>query len=142
MAIKQLNPYLTFDGTAGKAIELYQRVLGAKVETLQRFGDMPGNQQPPENKDRVMHALLRLDGAGVLMISDTMPGHPPPLGTNVHLTLDFDDEADMAGKFDCLAAGGRVTMPLQDTFWGARFGMLIDSYGTPWMFNCNKKKPA
>jgi len=64
MAIKQLNPYLNFDGTAGKAIELYQRVLGAKVEALQRFGDMPRNQQPPENKDRVMHALLRLEGAG------------------------------------------------------------------------------
>lgn len=139
MAIKQLNPYLNFDGTGGKAIELYQRVLGAKVEALQRFGDMPGNQQPPENKDRVMHALLRLEGGGVIMVSDTMPGHPLPLGTNVHLTLDFDDEADMAKKFDGLAAGGKITMPLQDTFWGAKFGMLIDAYGIPWMFNCNKK---
>jgi len=139
MAIRQLNPYLNFDGTGGKAIELYQRALGAKVETMQRFGDMPGNQQPPENKDRIMHALLRLDGVGVIMISDTMPGHPLPLGTNVHLTLDFDDEADMAARFDALAAGGKVTMPLQDTFWGARFGMLIDAYGIPWMFNCNKK---
>lgn len=139
MAIKQLNPYLNFDGTAGKAIELYQRVLGAKVETVQRFGDMPGNQQPPENKDRVMHALLRLDGGGVIMISDSMPGHPLPLGTNVQLTLSFDDETDMAKQFDGLAAGGKITMPLQDTFWGARFGMLIDAYGIPWMFNFDKK---
>src|SRR3569833_1722490 len=101
---------------------------------------MPGNQQPPENKDRVMHALLRLDGAGVLMISATMPGHPPPLGANVHLTLDFDDEADLAGKFDGLAAGGRVTMPKQNKNRETRNSKLIDAYGTPWMFNCNKKK--
>jgi PhnB protein len=139
MAITQLNPYLNFDGTAAKAIALYERALGAKVENVQRFKDVPGEPSKPENADRVMHALLRI-GAGVLMISDAPPGMPPTLGSNVHVCLDFDDSADMAKRFDALAAGGQVAMPLQDTFWGARFGMLTDAYGIRWMFNCTLRK--
>jgi PhnB protein len=134
MAIKQLNPYLNFDGTAEKAIKLYETALGAKTESLQRFGDVPGGS--PENKNRVMHALLRL-GPGVLMISDTQPGTPLNQGNQIHVTLDFDDLDEMARRFEALSAGGKVTMPLQDTFWGARFGMLIDAHGINWMFNGN-----
>jgi PhnB protein len=79
MAIQQLNPYLNFDGTAEKAIALYERALGAKTEALQRFGDIPGEAPPPGAAQRVMHALLRV-GPGVIMISDTPPGMPPNLG--------------------------------------------------------------
>jgi PhnB protein len=139
MSIKQLNPYLNFDGTAAKAIQLYERVLGAKTEHLQRFSDIPGSKPAPESANRVMHALLRV-GAGVIMISDTQPGMPLALGSNVHLCLDFDDPAEMSGKFDALSAGGKITMPLQDTFWGAKFGMLTDAFGIAWMFNCELKK--
>lgn len=139
MAIKQLNPYLNFDGTAGKAIELYQRALGAKVENLQRFGDMPGSNPPPEAKDRVLHASLRL-GPGLVMLSDTMPGMPFTPEGNAHVCLDFDDAAEMARRFDALATGGKITMPLQDTFWGAKFGMLTDAFGVRWMFNHELRK--
>jgi PhnB protein len=138
MAIKQLNPYLNFDGNAAKAVAHYERALGAKVETIQRFGDVPGNSPAPENKDRVIHALLRI-GAGVIMISDTQPGMPFTQGNNVHVVLDFDDPADMAEKFDALSAGGKVDMAIQDTFWGAKFGLLTDPYGVHWMFNCQTK---
>jgi PhnB protein len=140
MAIKKLNAYLNYDGTAAKAIALYEKVLGAKTEGLQKFGDMPGGQVPPEQKDRIMHSVLHI-GESIIMISDVMPGQPPAVGNNVSLALDFGDEADMAQKFDGLSAGGKITMPLQDTFWGARFGMLVDAYGISWMFNC-PKKPA
>jgi PhnB protein len=141
MAIRKLNPYLNFDGTAEKAVELYKSALGAKVETIQRFGDIPGDASAPEHKNRVMHALLQV-GEGTLMISDSMPGHPVTLGSNIHVTLDFTDPADLNKKFQALSAGGKITMPLQDTFWGARFGMLVDAYGINWMFNCDLKKPA
>lgn len=134
MSIQQLNPYLNFDGTAEKAIALYERALGAKVEHMQRFSDMPGAKPAPEAASRVMHAMLRI-GAGTVMISDTQPGMPFTVGNNVYVCLDFDDGADMAKKFDALAAGGKVEMPLQDTFWGAKFGMLQDAYGIRWMFN-------
>ncbi len=141
MAIKQLNPYLNFNGTADKAIQLYQSALGAKVENIMRFGDAAGNMPvAPADKNRVMHAVLRM-GAGVVMLSDTMPGAPVGAdGGNVHITLDFDDVDEMTKKFDALAAGGQVTMPLSDTFWGARFGMLTDAYGIRWMFNCEQRK--
>lgn len=140
MAIRKLNPYLNFNGTAAKAIALYERALGAKTEHVMRFGEAGGMPVAPENKDRVMHAHLRI-GEGVVMLSDTMPNMPAPAESNVHVMLDFDDPAEMTEKFNALAAGGQVTMPLQDTFWGAKFGMLTDAFAIRWMFNCELKKP-
>lgn len=139
MSIKSLNPYLMFDGTAEKAIAFYERALGAKSEgPPMRFGDIPGDNPAPENKDRIIHATLRV-GGGVVMISDTMPGTPASKTSNTEVCLHFDDVADMARAFDALAEGGKVTMPLQDTFWGARFGTLTDAFGIQWMFNCQRE---
>lgn len=139
MSIKQVNPYLMFNGTAGKAIALYEHALGAKTEGLMRFGDVPGMTPAPENKDRVIHALLRLD-AGVVMISDSQPSTPVATEGNVEVCLDFDDVGEMTRKFEALSAGGKVSMPLQDTFWGARFGTLTDAFGVRWMFNHQLEK--
>ena len=139
MSIKSINPYLMFSGTAEKAVRHYESALGAKIENLMRFGDMPGGDVPPEVKNRVMHCRLRIDGQ-VIMASDSRPGETVPPGGQVHISLDFDDEADMAKRFEALAVGGKVDMPLADTFWGARFGMLTDAYGIEWMFNCEKRK--
>ena len=137
MSIKKLNPYLTFNGTAAEAIQLYERALGAKTESLQRFGETPGMTVSDEHEGRVMHAQLRV-GEGVVMLSDAPPGKPVATEGNVHVCLDLDDLADTTTKFNALAAGGKITMPLQDTFWGATFGMLTDAYGVNWMFNCTK----
>ena len=139
MSIRKLNPYLNFNGTAAKAIKLYESALGATVENVMPWTDMPGQPPNPETKDRLMHAVLRI-GEGVVMLSDSPPGVPGAVGTNMHVMLDFDDAADMARKFDALSAGGKVTMPLQDTFWGAKFGMLTDAHGVSWMFNCETRK--
>jgi PhnB protein len=143
MSIKQLNPYLNFEGTAAKAIKLYESALGAKAENVMRFGDMPSGAGAPapsaEQKDRVMHARLKI-GQGVLMLSDTQPGMELPEGGNMHVSLDFDDVKEMNQRFEALAKDGKVTMPLQDTFWGARFGMLTDAFGIRWMFNCELRK--
>jgi PhnB protein len=144
MSITNLNPYLNFNGEADKAIKLYEKALGARAENVMRWGDMPqgeGGQIKPEHKNRVMHALLHL-GKGELMVADTMPDQPARPGDNAHVNLSFDDISDMQRKFDALAEGGQITMPLQDTFWGARFGMLKDAFGVQWMFNCQKEQPA
>lgn len=138
MSIKSLNPYLMFDGDAEQAIKLYQKALGAQIEgDVSRFGDAPPEARAPGSENRIMHAQLRI-GGGLIMLSDGMPGTPPPKQSNTHVTLDFDDVNDLNQRFDALAAGGKVTMPLEDTFWGARFGMLTDAFGINWMFNCQK----
>ena len=139
MAIKKLNPYLNFDGTAEKAIKLYESALGAKADNVMRFSDAKGMDVRPEGKNRVLHAALHI-GQGIVMVSDSPIGMPIPADSNTQVSLDFDDAADMAKKFDALAVGGKITMPLQDTFWGARFGMLTDAYNIKWMFNCELKK--
>ena len=138
MAIKKLNPYLNFNGTAAKAIKLYEKALGARAENVMPWG-MPGEAPTPETKDRIMHAVLHI-GEGVVMVSDARPDDPTTAGTNLHVTLDFDDATDMARKFEALSSGGKITMPLQDTFWGAKFGMLVDVHGVSWMFNCETRK--
>jgi len=141
MPIQKLNPYLIFNGTAEKAIQLYEQALGARTEGLSRFGDVPGSRTPPEHRNRVVHAELHL-GEGVVMVSDAMPDRPVPAEGNVHVCLDFDDVTDMTRKFEALARGGKVALPLQDMFWGAKFGMLTDAFGVNWMFNCSTKKPS
>jgi PhnB protein len=141
MAIKSVTPYLMFDGTAAKAIQLYESALGAKAEGVVRFGDTPGavHCKTQEDKDRIMNATLHL-GATHFMASDGMPGISAPTDSNIHVALDFEDVADMTTKFNALAEGGKVTLPLHDSFWGAKFGMLTDAFGIRWMFNCEAKK--
>jgi PhnB protein len=131
MSIKQLTPYLNFNGTAHEAIKLYQSALGAQL----------GGDPMPFEKDasRVMHARLQI-GGGMVMLSDSMPGQPVPESSNQHITLDYSDVNEMKRAFEALSAGGKVTMPLQDTFWGATFGMLTDRFHINWMFNCDKPK--
>ncbi|HEU4383948.1 MAG TPA: VOC family protein [Anaeromyxobacteraceae bacterium] len=138
MAVKQVNPYLLFNGKAEQAIKLYQSALGARTESLSRFGEVQGTQFAPEHRNRVMHALLRI-GVGVVMLSDTMPNEPVPTQGNVEVCLDFDDVGEMRTRFEALSAGGKVRLPLQDTFWGATFGMLTDAFGIRWMLNCAKR---
>jgi PhnB protein len=140
MTIKKISPYLAFDGKAAKAIELYQRALGAKVESLMRFADAPatGHAVPESHKDRVMHAILRI-GEEQLMVMDAPPGVSVPAASNVQVGLQLDDPAELTKRFDALAAGGAVRVAPHDAFWGAKFGMLTDAFGIQWLFNCPAK---
>lgn len=139
MPIKDLNPYLFFDGTAEPAMQLYERALGAKIEDLMRFGDVSGDAHPcqPEDRQRVMHASVRV-GPTLVMVSDSPAATPPAKSSNVEVCLSYDDVAEMRRAFEALAEGGQVTMALQDTFWNATFGTLVDRFGIHWMFNCQK----
>lgn len=135
MSTIQLNPYLNFDGTADPAIKLYQRALGAKVEFLQRCGDAPGGDQMPEAlKQRILHARIKV-GDAAIMISDTQPGDPPTIGTNVLLCVQCTDVETMQAQFAAIAEGGKINLALQKTFFSPMFGMLVDAYGVSWMFN-------
>lgn len=138
MSIKQLNPYVHLNGTAAQAIQRYERVLGATVEHITHYREVPGLAANPAHADRVIHAALRI-GPSALMVSDSPIEVPPANGAQVSVALDLDDPADAVARFDALAAdGGKVVMPLHDTFYGARMGVLVDAFGVQWMFNINK----
>ena len=81
-----------------------------------------------------MHAILTSNGVTV-MASDAMPNQPITNGNSVSLSINCQSVDEINQLFNSLAEGGQITMPLDDTFWGARFGMLIDKFGTCWMFN-------
>lgn len=141
MSLEKLNPYIHLNGDAAKAIATYESALGAKVQgPVMRYGDVPGMNVAEEHKSRVMHAELHI-GPGVIMISDSQPDKPVTVGGNVEIALNYTDLNAMSKAFDALAAGGKIGMPIADTFWGAKFGALTDAYGIKWMFNCQIKKP-
>lgn len=131
-----LNPYLIFNGDGREAMEFYHRCLGGNLK-VDTFGS--GNLDVPANlKDRVLHAELKADGI-LLMCSDSMPDNPSKFGDNVSLSLSFTDAKEQEKIFNDLAHGGKVVMPLQDTFWNATYGQVIDRFGILWQLNCEKK---
>lgn len=132
----EFSNYLMFNGNAEEAIAFYGQALGGKVQFMQRFKDSP----MPAGEgwgDKIMHASMDVDGF-TLMFSDAKEGEPAAIGDNTHLSLNFHSEEEIDRVFAAVSAGGNVTMPLQDTFWGARFGMCRDKFGINWMFNYDK----
>ncbi|HVB99632.1 MAG TPA: VOC family protein [Candidatus Dormibacteraeota bacterium] len=133
----QWNPYLYFDGRCEEAFQFYQECLGGKILAMMTHEGTPAAEHVPADwRKKIMHARLAL-GDQVLMGSDAPPDHyHKPQGFSVALEVQTADEADRI--FQALSEGGRVTMPIQETFWAVRFGMLVDRFGTPWMVDCEK----
>ncbi len=130
--MKALNVYLSFAGNCEEALKFYEQALGGKTVFLQRFGDT--EHATPENSQRIMHAQFEADGIR-FMASDSMDDQPIKAGDAISLSINLDDAAEQTRIFNALAAGGKVTMPLQDTFWNAHFGMVTDKYGFHWLLN-------
>jgi PhnB protein len=130
-----LDNYLFFDGQCAQAMRFYERTLGAKLETVMTYAQSPDPAHCPAGAaDMVMHASLLVDGRR-LMASDVPPGMgsgPQPMA-GFALSLGYPTAAEAARIFDALSQGGKVTMPMQKTFWAEAFGMLTDRFGTPWM---------
>ncbi|MED4956647.1 VOC family protein [Paenibacillus sp. FSL R5-0527] len=127
----RLTPYLVMDGNAKEAISFYEKALEAKVIMLQSFGEMPENPEfplPEAAKDRVSHALLKV-GESEMMFSDTFPGQPHQSGTQVTICLTTNDAEQAKRMFEALAEGGRINMPLQETFFSPAYGSLTDKFG-------------
>jgi PhnB protein len=138
---KAIVPHLHFDGVADKAITLYERALGAKVLAKMRWAEMPGGEVAAEDRDRIMHARLEVGKASLLIADRSCGGGEVPPGGNGVLMVEYEDAAEMDRRFAALAQDGKITMPIDDVFWGARFGQLVDAFGVCWMFHC-EKKPA
>lgn len=135
-----INAYLTFDGTCEEAFNFYRSVFGGDFPMVSRFGDMPSQEGTPplsaEEKNRILHITLPISAETLLMGSDTMSGmHEHKVGNNISLSINTDSKEEADRLFAGLSAGGVVSMPLAETFWGAYFGMWTDKFGIHWLVN-------
>ena len=131
----EMTTYLSFKGDCEAAFALYERCLGARVGSLFRYGGSPmADRAPADWQDKVMHGSVTI-GHQVLMGADVVPAeYHEPRGVSLSLQIPSTSEAEQV--FACLSEGGQVLMPLQQTFWAARFGTLVDRFGVPWQINC------
>jgi PhnB protein len=130
-----INPYLFYNGNCEAAFNYYAKVLGGEIEAMLTHEGTPAAEHvPAEWHKKILHAKMNIDDA-VLMASDAPPGRfNQPQGFSV--SLQIEDPAEAERKFQALAEGGVVTMPIGQTFWAKRFGMCVDQFGIPWMVNC------
>jgi PhnB protein len=133
----QLNPYLYFNGQCEAAFTFYEQCLGGKTVFKITYGESPmADKTPAEWHAKIMHARLLVNDQ-VLMGSDTPQNrYETPKGFSVSINIKDAAEADRT--FNALMDKGNVVMPIQQTFWAERFGMLVDQFGIPWMINCEK----
>lgn len=132
-----LNVYLHFNGNCREVFEFYRSVFGGDFDSFSTFGEMPDEMGlAEEEKDGVLHVSYDIGGAA-LMGSDVPSAFGPPveMGNNFAISYQAESRHQTEELFQKISEGGRVTMPLGDTFWGAYFGACTDKYGINWMFN-------
>lgn len=136
-----INPYLTFNGNCEEAFEFYRSVFGGEFATVMRMGDVEGMPVPDDAKDKVMHVALPIGEIAILMGSDTVEGLGPSvtIGNNFGVAIGTKEKIEADRLFNGLSAGGTVTMPMADAFWGGYFGMFTDKFGVNWMVNADSK---
>ena len=132
----KLTPYLMFNGDCERALNFYAKTIGGEIKHLSRYEGSPAESMSAD-KQKVMHATF--EGNGFTLMAADGSQEPVNNASNIHLTLDFKDSHAMENVFKAMSEEGKVTMPLQDTFWDAKFGMLTDKFGINWMFNCELK---
>ena len=138
-----INPYLNFLGNTEEAFNFYKSVFGGEFIMLQRFKDTPeaGNLSA-EDGEKIMHVALPIGNGNIIMGTDALEsaGHTLTIGTNINLSITADSKEEAEKLYNGLSAGGEIEMELQDTFWGAYFGMFADKFGVKWMVNYDYPK--
>jgi len=136
----QIQPYLFFEGRTEEALEFYKGKLGAQVEFLMRYKDNPDPKyNPPNSGEKVMHSCFRVGDTQVMASDGNCTGKPSFQGFS--LTFNAKDEADARRRFNALAEGGQVNLPLSETFFAKSFGMVADRFGLNWMVMAGPKNP-
>ena len=139
-----VSTYLNFTRSTEEAFNFYKSVFGTEfVRPMARMGDvpMPDAPLPDADKNLVMHVSLPILGGHVLMGSDTPEslGYTVTTGNNITINLEPDTRGDADRLAKALSAGGAVEQPLQEMFWGAYWGLVVDRFGVRWMINCEAK---
>jgi PhnB protein len=143
----RVSTYLNFPRNTEEAFNFYKSVFGGEFSggSITRFSDIPASEGMPAlaetDKNLIMHIELPILGGHVLMGTDAPEsmGFKVNSGNNVHIMLEPDTKTETEKLFEALSAGGKITMELQDMFWGAYYGSCTDKFGVQWMFNCTEK---
>ena len=132
-----LNTYLHFSGNCEEAFKFYEKALGGKILAAMTYDTAPPDMPvSPEWRNKIMHARMTI-GNQLLIGSDAPPErYSKPTGFSINIGVKTAEEAERA--FKALSEGGQVCMPMAETFWAIRFGMLTDKFGIPWMINAEK----
>jgi PhnB protein len=133
-----VSPYLTFNGNCEEAFNFYKSVFGGEFPYIGRFSEMPAEFPVDEkDKNKIMHVSLPIGNGSFLLGSDSAGGFSGGAnpGDNFSISINADSEDEATRLFNALSAGGKVTMPLDKTFWGAFFGMFTDKFSINWMVN-------
>ncbi|MFU8842402.1 MAG: VOC family protein [Bacteroidales bacterium] len=140
-----INTYLTFNGNCEEAFNFYKSIFGGEFSYFGRFGDIPPGEEmtvPDHEKNLVMHVSLPISKETALMGSDsTADSGPVRFGNNFSVSIDAASKEEADRFFIGLSKGGTVIMPMQNTFWGAYFGMFTDQFGINWMVNFDMRQP-
>jgi PhnB protein len=135
--VVNMNPYIAFPGHCREAIEFYKNAFNGEV-AMMTFKDSP-TEVPDDYKDKILHTTLKF-GDALIMASDAMPGQEVVTGSAYSLSINAPTIEEAEKIFNTLSNEGRIVMEMQDTFWGARFGMCSDKFGLSWMVNCELPK--
>lgn len=141
-----INPYLTFNGNCEEAFNFYKSVFGGEFPYVGRYGEMPPQEGIPpmtaEQKNKIMHISLPISKETTLMGSDTGGDWASNFkeGTNFSISINTDQIKEADRLFTALSEEGKVTMPMNKTFWGSYFGMLTDKFGINWMISGDEKQ--
>jgi PhnB protein len=141
----RVTTYLNFRGNTEEVFNFYRSVFGGVFGSrgIQRFKDIPSSDRMPpiseKDKNLIMHIELEILGGHLLMGTDAPEsmGFNLNFGNNVHINLEPDSKTETQRLFNALAEGGKITMELQDMFWGGYYGSCTDKFGVQWMFNFN-----
>lgn len=133
----QATPYFTFNGQAEEALNDYKEIFEGEITDKQTFGEADF-ETPPEMDDRLMHARFK-KGPLLFMVSDSFLDQQVEVGNNISMALEMDSPEEIDMIYNRLKDKGTVIMELQDTFWGATFAKVRDSYGITWDLNYTKK---
>lgn len=140
-----VSTYLNFPGTTEEAFRFYAEVFGTELSVIDRMGDVPDADLPPEERNLVMHVSLPILAGHVLMGTDVVPSmgqHLDVRDVPVSLMLQPDTVAEAETIFAALSPGATEVMPLQPMFWGDTFGSLVDRFGVRWMFDVGPEAAA
>jgi PhnB protein len=129
-----LIPYLTFEGNAEEVMKFYADVFGGEINQISRYEEMQNMDIPEHYKDKVLHGRLKF-GNNLIYFSDTFPGQKVNTGSQISLSIEFESEAQIDQVYEKLSQHGQIKMPLEKTFWGAKYAKLTDRFGVPWNLN-------